>query len=171
MVPLVEQTLLIIKRHVKTYEHKTLILLDLVCCIRNSHPYSPAVSKKNVFAFIYCFYDEAPDDLVYDNGCNACAYMYRREPEFFRGLIVTCDEFHHSKNHKSFSQAFNFKHFKNYSPNHVNMNDSACEQRNRVSNRIKKSGTYSNRKNFMKDLRLMLLYDNRRIERRFLHWN
>jgi len=64
-------------------------------CIVGFHALDKPEGTLAVFSSLYTRFEEAPDIIVYDNGCNLANSCVMREPEFFESSDFYVDAFHH----------------------------------------------------------------------------
>ena len=123
------------------------------------------------FSTIYCHWTESPKVIIADFNCLFQPYAIRREPEYFKDTVMMVDECHAAGAHKACSNAYNAMVYKDTGiPEYALLNDSSSEQRNRVINKLKKSGSYLRIENFTIQCKQILEMDNRMLIRKFAGW-
>ena len=97
--------------------------------------------RNDVFSSIYCYFERAPEVIVYDFACSLSSYAMVREPGFFGSTRFLIDELH-SKGHSRCSLSSKISTFKRMDPALKVINASAAECGNAGLNRIRKSVAY-----------------------------
>ena len=115
---------------------------------------------------LYSRFSKSPEFCSGDFNCMVQRTAMVKDYRFFKNSVFYSDEFHH-KSHTRCSEAFNARSFKNiYNKTMLYLNDSIPEQRNRIINKFKISLMYSSIETFMIMCKLMLILDNRQLQRR-----
>jgi len=113
----------------------------LVCL--GYHAIPKAEGRNDVFSGLYCFFEKAPQIVIYDFACQLSTYCMSREPEFFKDTIFVIDEMH-AQGHVGCSQASYVSNLMLQSAMAQTLNSSAAECSNKGLNRIRKSVSYMN---------------------------
>jgi hypothetical protein len=111
----------------------------LVCL--GFHAIPACEGRDDVFSAMLCYWDVAPEVIIYDFACQLAPYCLAREPEFFRDTLFVIDEMH-ANGHSSCSQAFFISNYMQTRGSLKPVNSSAAECSNSGLNRIRKSVSY-----------------------------
>lgn len=111
----------------------------LVCL--GFHAIPDCEGRNDVFSAIFCYWERAPDTIIYDFACQLSPYCMVREPEFFKDTLFVVDEMH-ANGHNFCSQASFVSNYMNARPSLMPVNTSAAEACNSGLNRIRKSVSY-----------------------------
>ena len=97
--------------------------------------------RDDVFSAILCYWEVAPEVIIYDFACQLAPYSMAREPEFFKDTLFVVDEMH-SQGHSNCSQAYFVSNYMQTRASLGVVNSSAAECSNSGLNRIRKSVSY-----------------------------
>ncbi len=81
-------------------------------------------SPRSLFDILYTRWKSPPDVVVYDNGCNAHAYVLKREPAWAANTLFLIDKLHYM-GHKACSLAYDIARY----PLLGKLNSQLAEQR------------------------------------------
>jgi hypothetical protein len=111
----------------------------LVCL--GFHAIPRCEGRDDVFSAMLCYWDIAPEVIIYDFACQLAPYCLAREPEFFQDTLFVVDEMH-ANGHSQCSQAFFISNYMQTRGSLKCINTSAAECSNSGLNRIRKSVSY-----------------------------
>jgi Kyakuja-Dileera-Zisupton transposase len=131
------------------------------------HKMPKAEGRDDVFSALLCYFEKAPEVVIYDFACQLAPYCRSREPEFFKDTLFVIDEMH-SSGHSSCAQSSFLANYMQTNAALLGVNSSAGECGNSGLNRIRKSVSYMNEANAILYTHTYLSAWNRSIERDFL---
>jgi hypothetical protein len=105
------------------------------------HAMPDCEGRNDVFSAIFCYWQTAPEVIVYDFACQLAPYCLAREPQFFQDTLFVVDQMH-ATGHNFCSQACFVSNYKQVRPSVMFINCSAAEAANSGLNRIRKSLSY-----------------------------
>ncbi|EJD49951.1 hypothetical protein AURDEDRAFT_58828, partial [Auricularia subglabra TFB-10046 SS5] len=97
--------------------------------------------RNDVFSAMFCYWEFAPEDVVYDFSCALALYCFLREYRFFKNMRFIIDAFH-SEGHTRCTKACFIRAYREYDAKLRAFNSSAGESSNAGLARIRKPLSY-----------------------------
>ncbi|GAA5942840.1 hypothetical protein JCM1841_005602 [Sporobolomyces salmonicolor] len=126
------------------------------------HLLPSAEGRDDFFSALFCFWDQAPEIVVYDYACALGPYCMVREPRFFANTRFLIDELH-CRGHSECSAACFLAPAMKEDPTLRMLNSSAAEGGHSTLGRVRKSISYMNESHANIFLWVMVQVHNRRL--------
>ncbi|EJD36473.1 hypothetical protein AURDEDRAFT_74154 [Auricularia subglabra TFB-10046 SS5] len=136
------------------------------CCI-GFHCIPRGEGRNDVFSALFCYWERAPEFVIYDFSCALAAYCMLREAQFFRHTRFLIDIFH-SKGHTRCSKACFLSAYRAYSARLQGLNSSAGESGNAGLLKIRKPLSYMSQRHAVIFSYVFLAIWNRQRRRKLL---